>query len=252
MVVAMFIPTVVHVYLFTLLFMVYGAMNEKSAYAWLGIVLLVLSPFVIILLPLDAEKYLISNHVKSTFMYNNFNRVKNSIAGILQLQETNGKFNLVSVAGIKLQVFLAFAYTYHYLNWFSKTSIIGWGKNIQAKKWVVIIVLWALSVGLYYYDYRTGLLALFFLSLLHVFLEFPLNIISVKGIFAKLFMKKGIYKLKPSFFISARSCFVAGFFKSAICFIHAYGTVVMAFAVKRFYHFASIGIIYFYPGIHFP
>ena len=36
MVVAMFIPTVVHVYLFTLLFMVYGAMNEKSAYAWLG------------------------------------------------------------------------------------------------------------------------------------------------------------------------------------------------------------------------
>ena len=166
-------------------------MNEKSAYAWLGIVLLVLSPFVIILLPLDAEKYLISNHVKSTFMYNNFNRVKNSIAGILQLQETNGKFNLVSVAGIKLQVFLAFAYTYHYLNWFSKTSIIGWGKNIQAKKWVVIIVLWALSVGLYYYDYRTGLLALFFLSLLHVFLEFPLNIISVKGIFAKLFMKKG-------------------------------------------------------------
>ena len=191
MVVAMFIPTVVHVYLFTLLFMVYGAMNEKSAYAWLGIVLLVLSPFVIILLPLDAEKYLISNHVKSTFMYNNFNRVKNSIAGILQLQETNGKFNLVSVAGIKLQVFLAFAYTYHYLNWFSKTSIIGWGKNIQAKKWVVIIVLWALSVGLYYYDYRTGLLALFFLSLLHVFLEFPLNIISVKGIFAKLFMKKG-------------------------------------------------------------
>ena len=36
-------------------------------------------------------------------------------------------------------------------------------------------VLWLASVGLYAYDYATGLAALFFLSIVHVFLEFPLD-----------------------------------------------------------------------------
>jgi hypothetical protein len=36
-------------------------------------------------------------------------------------------------------------------------------------------VLWAVSVSLYLYDYETGLAALFFLSIVHVFLEFPLD-----------------------------------------------------------------------------
>jgi hypothetical protein len=69
---------------------------------------------------------------------------------------------------------IAFAYTYHYLNWFSKTSVIKW--YAVPKKWLISIVLiWVFSVALYAYDYVTGLKALLFLSMLHVFLEFPLN-----------------------------------------------------------------------------
>jgi hypothetical protein len=38
-----------------------------------------------------------------------------------------------------------------------------------------VVLLWLASVGLYAWDYATGLAALFFLSIVHVFLEFPLD-----------------------------------------------------------------------------
>jgi hypothetical protein len=70
--------------------------------------------------------------------------------------------------------FLGFAYTYHYLNWFSKTGVIRW-HEIGTARMAVIGSLWLVSVGLYWYDYATGLAALFFLSIVHVFFEFPLD-----------------------------------------------------------------------------
>ena len=54
-----------------------------------------------------------------------------------------------SEAGLVAMRFIAFAYTYHYLNWFSKK-------------------------------------VLFCLSFLHVFLEFPLNHMSIVGVFRQL------------------------------------------------------------------
>jgi hypothetical protein len=45
-----------------------------------------------------------------------------------------------------------------------------------------VVVLWVISVGLYAYDYGTGLVALYFLSMMHVLLEFPLNFRSIIGI----------------------------------------------------------------------
>tara|TARA_B100000315_G_scaffold237790_1_gene254911 strand:+ start:401 stop:706 length:306 start_codon:yes stop_codon:yes gene_type:complete len=77
--------------------------------------------------------------------------------------------------------FIAFAYTYHYLNWFSKTSIIKWHK-VPTSFVVVTLLMWTASVGLYVADYRLGIAVLSFFSLLHVFLEFPLNYRSFVGI----------------------------------------------------------------------
>jgi hypothetical protein len=99
-------------------------------------------------------------------------------------------FSLLSLLGIKIQIFIAFAYTYHYLNWFSKTSIIGWHKGASKTRLGIIATIWIASISFYLYDYRTGIIVLFFLSFLHVFLEFPLNIVSVKGI-ADSLTKKG-------------------------------------------------------------
>ena len=82
---------------------------------------------------------------------------------------------------IAIQRFVAFAYTYHYLNWFSKTTIIKW-HEVSKSRLLLITSLWVLSIVLYFIDYKLGFYALFFLSFLHVFFEFPLNLHTMVGI----------------------------------------------------------------------
>jgi hypothetical protein len=82
--------------------------------------------------------------------------------------------------------FIAFAYTYHYLNWFSKTKVIGW-HDIPKSRAILILVLWIVSVALYLIDYSLGFKWLFLLSFMHVMVEFPLNYISFVGIFKEIF-----------------------------------------------------------------
>jgi hypothetical protein len=84
-------------------------------------------------------------------------------------------------AGFVTMRFIAFAYTYHYLNWFSKTSVIKW-HLVPRKTLIATIITWLVSISFYIYDYNLGMKVLFFLSFLHVFLEFPLNIVSFTGI----------------------------------------------------------------------
>ena len=86
-----------------------------------------------------------------------------------------------SEVGIMLMRFIAFAYLYHYLNWFSKTEVIRWHK-VPKIRFIGVIALWLISCGLYAYDYAIGLSFLFFLSFTHVLLEFPLNVTSIIGI----------------------------------------------------------------------
>ena len=82
---------------------------------------------------------------------------------------------------LAVMAFIAFAYTYHYLNWFSKTSIIRWHEIPRARS-VAVVLVWLASVALFVYDYRLGLQWLFFLSFTHVALEFPLNHLTFVGI----------------------------------------------------------------------
>jgi hypothetical protein len=86
-----------------------------------------------------------------------------------------------STIGIMLMRFIAFAYLYHYLNWFSKTEVIRWHK-VPKLRFAAVILLWVVASVFYAYDYSLGLSLLFFLSFSHVLLEFPLNIISIVGI----------------------------------------------------------------------
>ena len=83
-----------------------------------------------------------------------------------------------SPAALSVMGLIAFAYTYHYLNWFSKTSVIQW-HNIPRARLIVVLVIWLASIGAYAYDYRFGLRWLYFLSFTHVLLEFPLNHLTV-------------------------------------------------------------------------
>ena len=99
--------------------------------------------------------------------------------------------------GIMLMRFIAFAYLYHYLNWFSKTEIIRWHK-VPKVRFILVMVVWIASSVFYTYDYSLGLSLLFFLSFSHVLLEFPLNIISIVGIGTEsLSIFKNGFKKKP-------------------------------------------------------
>ena len=94
---------------------------------------------------------------------------------------SDNKADLASPAFFKVQSFIAFAYTYHYLNWFSKTSIIKW-HQVEKRKFGFVAVFWVGSLALYKVDYRLGFAAVSALSLLHVVLEFPLNFVSMRAI----------------------------------------------------------------------
>lgn len=177
----LFLPTLIHVYVFTLLFMIYGQLKMKSNPGIMSIILLIIVPFIITFLDIKPSSYLISDFTKNTYSGSGFLSLNTSVANVFGDMD-NKNYGLLSSIGLKIQIFVAFAYTYHYLNWFSKTSIIGWKSSLTNKRTKYIIIFWLASLGLYMYDYVTGLTALFFLSLLHVVLEFPLNVTTIKDI----------------------------------------------------------------------
>lgn len=180
-IVGLLIPTVLHVYVFTLLFMLYGALKSKSRPGYISVLLLATSPIIIALVMINPELYDITENIKQTFIAGNFYKTNSLFGKSLGLSDGT-QFSFEALLDIRIQIFMAFAYTYHYLNWFSKTTVIGWHKNLNTRKSLIILVLWILSMTMYWYDYSIGLIALLTLSILHVFLEFPLNLISIKGI----------------------------------------------------------------------
>lgn len=188
-VIGVFLPTLIHVYVFTLLFMIYGQIKAKSNPGIISVVLLIIAPLIILFLDIRPSTYLLSDFIENTYSRSGFLSLNTIIADFFG-QVNEGYFKSLSSAAIKIQIFIAFAYTYHYLNWFSKTSIIGWKSSLTNKSIKYIIILWLCAVGLYFYDYVTGLTALFFLSLLHVVLEFPLNVITIREL-----IKVGVKKL---------------------------------------------------------
>ncbi len=176
------LPTLIHVYIFTGIFMLYGAVKSKSAPGFISVGMLLLFGAACFVIPGSAEVYG-TGHALDAYKESGFISLNKDIYNLFATSPiSQDDPGLLRGLGIQIQRFIAFAYTYHYLNWFSKTSIIGWHK-VSPINLVSAIVIWAGSVALYVYDYRLGLKALLFLSILHVVLEFPLNVHSFVGIF---------------------------------------------------------------------
>jgi hypothetical protein len=179
MAIGILLPTLMHVYLFTLFFMVFGLLKTNSIWGWASVLLLLLCPILIFFVGIDGlnmEAGAVYNDSEMPAVNYILATIWNGLTRSFPSQDLLRKF----------QVFIAFAYTYHYLNWFSKTSIIGWRKSLSKRTAIFVGVVWILSVSLYLYDYKTGFTALFFLSFLHVFLEFPLNWVTMRSIALRL------------------------------------------------------------------
>ncbi len=245
------VPTLIHVYVFTGLFMLYGALKSRSKSGIWQIIGFIIIPIILVFtIPVNPqgnnltgygenayyakgngffmtnvsimnhfkwidEKYMTNRQYLDSFVLKESSgfpmlekkRIKDSLASklsaayLVENQDnefyqkpiplryalpTNSKdyfWNSVffSTIGIMLMRFIAFAYLYHYLNWFSKTEVIRWHK-VPKVRFIGVVVIWLASCGFYLYDYSLGLSVLFFLSFTHVLLEFPLNIVSIVGI----------------------------------------------------------------------
>lgn len=178
--IGIFLPTIIHVFIFTWLFMFYGVLKEKSFSGFLSIIVLVICAASFFFIQPNGLNYKVSDTVRANYhMFDllNYNLIHlfhmDNLTAISDIFERNSGFVIMRL--------VAFAYTYHYLNWFSKTSVIKW-HQVPKKVLVGTVVVWLGSVALYLYDYNLGVRALFFLSFLHVFLEFPLNFVSFTGI----------------------------------------------------------------------
>jgi hypothetical protein len=177
---SVFLPTVVHVFLFTGIFVLSGAFKTKSASGFIsfGVFVLCALSFAFIHIP-NTE---IVSVAERGYISKYFIMLNQSLAQLFSVPVTGGNEEYFTVpALIAVQRFIGFAYTYHYLNWFSKTTVIKW-HEVSKSRLVLIGALWVISVACYYIDYRLGFMILFMLSMLHVFLEFPLNIVSFKGV----------------------------------------------------------------------
>lgn len=247
------IPTLIHVYVFTGLFMLYGTLKTRSKSGLWQMIAFVAIPVVLVFfVPVSKhnsnvtefgkkayyakgdgffftsvsilehfklieepkltnkqylDKFVNSKESKANISLFERNRLNDSLKNklnkpyIVQVQSSEyyhkpipvkyafGKIDkesywdiiFYSDISIMLMRFIAFAYLYHYLNWFSKTEIIRWHK-VPKLRFAAVIFLWVVASVFYAYDYSLGLSLLFFFSFSHVLLEFPLNIVSIVGI----------------------------------------------------------------------
>lgn len=187
MVLALFVPTLIHVYVFTGFFIVFGALRERSVSGYITFAFFVICPTLYLLIHparIEPSDYIVQSY------WRGFSSINTTLLGLAaphsqaQMDE-NVRRVFTSDMGLVLMRFIAFAYTYHYLNWFSKTTVIKW-HNVPARRLLVVGVLWIGSIGIYVYNYNIGVKTLFCLSFLHVFLEFPLNHMSIIGVFREL------------------------------------------------------------------
>jgi len=177
-----FVPTLVHVYLFTGFFIIYGALKERSRSGYLAFFVFLLCPVLCWLV--DPRRHTPSAYVVISYFLN-FGPLNMTILGVgmphTKAEGASAGLQVFSSdRGLMVMRFIAFAYTYHYLNWFSKTSIIRW-HEVGKQRLAAIGALWIASVGIYIYDYSLGFKVLFCLSFMHIYLEFPLNHLSIVG-----------------------------------------------------------------------
>src|SRR6266550_2347562 len=183
--IAFFLITIVHVFIFTAAFILFGALKGRSRSGVLSLIVFVLCGLSFFVYVPTALGHTVGDYARNS--YSSFQTLNAELIKIFHLGTgASVKEIYESSAGLTVMRFIAFAYTYHYLNWFSKTSIIKW-HEIPRSRTVIIVGLWLIALGLYGYSYQAGMLALYFLSVLHVMLEFPLNHHTFAGIGKELY-----------------------------------------------------------------
>jgi hypothetical protein len=162
------LPTLIHVSLFTLIFMTLGAYRSGSRMqaALIGVYLVAIG--LILAIPPSASSAIPAFAQVGRDYFGNVGPALGRLFGNPDLR-----------LDARLTGLLAFVYTYHYLNWFIKADVIRW-TDIPPGRLALVVAVSAASTGLYFYDYSLGFSILLALSLVHVVLEFPLNALAMR------------------------------------------------------------------------
>ncbi len=200
------LPTIIHVFVFTGLFILIGALKGRSVSGIFSLLVFVGVACCFIFFHPDHADYHVSDYAKENFGFlrddgtgsNVFVSMNLYLVNAMGIQDFGiptrpyseffhkiNDFLYQNPSALALMSFIAFAYTYHYLNWFSKTSIIKW-HEVSKGRFAVVLSLWIASLILYGVNYSLGFKWLFFLSFAHVMLEFPLNHLTMINIVKEL------------------------------------------------------------------
>jgi hypothetical protein len=239
-----YLPTLIHVYIFTGAFILFGSLKSKSTSGYISFLVFLICPILCFVLFTDTSWYEPSswgytNYVATFADLNtdlNIDVLNNNPFNMQYISDNAAFYNpdfiteVMKSPSIMMGIdslpkeffrpeiassaifpivytepnrllyldhtfvlvgrFIAFAYTYHYLNWFSKTSVIKW-HDVSKWRFFLVVALWLGSIALYFKDYDLGFKWLFFLSFAHVLLEFPLNHQSFIGIGKEIIKRLG-------------------------------------------------------------
>ena len=116
------IPTLIHVSLFTLVFMTLGAWRSRSRTQVALVVIYLIAIAVILLAPPTAEIRIASFAQAARDYFGNVGPALSRLFGIPGLK-----------LDTRLTSLLAFVYIYHYLNWFIKADVIRWADIPRAR-----------------------------------------------------------------------------------------------------------------------
>lgn len=177
--IAFLIITIVHVFVFTGAFVLFGALKARSLSGGLSLLVFVACALSFFVLAPDWAAGT-GDFIRTS--YQPFELLNGELIHVFGLGQGSALTDIyASSAGLTVMRLIAFAYTYHYLNWFTKTSVIGWHRIPKARA-AAILALWIAAVAVYAYSYVLGFVVLYALSVLHVMLELPLNHQSFAGI----------------------------------------------------------------------
>jgi hypothetical protein len=167
-VLAVLLPTLIHVSLFTLVFMLLGAFRSRSPvqFVLVGVYLAVIALIVAAPPTVGWVFPPLASQAEPSF-----GDIPGALGQVLGLPDLTLDARLMGL--------LSFVYTYHYLNWFIKAEVIHWNR-IPRGRAIAIAALSLAATVFYFVDFKLGFTVLLLVSLMHVLLEFPLNSRSVR------------------------------------------------------------------------
>ncbi|TAF72455.1 MAG: hypothetical protein EAZ53_16050 [Bacteroidetes bacterium] len=178
-----FLPTIIHITIFTGLFILSGIRKNNNLSGWASIICFVFCTFFFFISPFNNSTYQVTGTAQT--LYFDFIVLNKKFADFFHFGELNRIEDIFeSQKGIIIMQFIAFSYTYHYLNWFTKTSVIKWHEISQLRMWSILVI-HAAIMGLFFYYKELGISILTLLSMAHLVFEFPLNALSLKSLFTR-------------------------------------------------------------------